>query len=347
MPSHNNEYISRSPTRQETIRSDASQQFSNGHEPASRSELSLVASPLKETESPILSSLDGQHSSVSAGSVQTPSPTPSGFQALAEASSCSPDPEYMTVALSPSLAEMLASTINGVHHSPSKRTAGPSSRRRAESHVLPKALNPKRARLSSRTPSDQEINSPSRMQMDQNSQPSNETDLRPPSSHSRPRSRSRSHTSPSSSIQKEFARRVQVNPTLPSISETVPTSDTQGSSNPSPLIRLFRTGSIRLEPNTLPEPLDKTSHLHPDTDANTQPRPETQSEAHLPAPPPPLDPVQHTSNPYMDDMDILSTSLDPPIPAFTQAFDIQGQSQWPLATQAPYSFDSQLAFSSQ
>ena len=53
---------------------------------------------------------------------------------------------------------------------------------------------------------------------------------------------------------------------------------------------------------------------------------------------------QATANIYVSEEDMLHSSLEPSLPAFTQ---VGGDSQWPIQTQAPFTFESQLDLDSQ
>ncbi|KAL5534701.1 hypothetical protein ACEPAG_1165 [Sanghuangporus baumii] len=282
----------------------------------------------------------------------SPSPTSRSFGALTAASSPSPDPDSMAVARSPSLAEMVAKTINSVYSAQHVGEAGPST------------IKPAAGLRQSRSPSSGRTEEPDHLpttgkrksaepQMSENLRPPSRTGSRPLSSHSHRTDRSRSRSAPNLPHRDtSSSSQAVVEPVLSSIPKAADASvlqnglrtDTQTSDVVTTTVRPFRTGSIRLEPNL---PVGETADAEPPQgDTATQSPPHADLRARDAHPQEPDKPFEG-ANSYIDDIDVLSSSLDPSIPAFTQAFDVQNQSLWPLATQAPYSFDSQLAFSSQ
>ncbi|KAL5495735.1 hypothetical protein ACEPAI_1199 [Sanghuangporus weigelae] len=308
---------------------------------------------LGDVEGVFSSNQSHDHRSRDTFQAPSPSPTSRSFGALTAASSPSPDPDSMAVARSPSLAEMVAKTINSVYSAQHVEEAGPST-------IKPAAgLRQSRPPSSGRT---EELDHPlsilgkrksAEPQMGENLRPPSRTGSRPPSSHSHRTDRSRSRSAPNLP-HRDTATSSQsvVEPGLSSIPEAADASvlqnglhsDIQTSDVATPTVRPFRSGSIRLEPN-LP-PGETTDAEPPQGDTATQFPLHAElraGDAHPQEPDKPFD----GANSYIDDIDVLSSSLEPSIPAFTQAFDVQTQSLWPLATQAPYSFDSQLAFSSQ
>ena len=170
MSGHNNDLTNGSRTGEAIVEIGGSQVLPIGlsplPSPPSPLERQSIASPglARELPSPSLSSHDGQHSSVSPESAPNPSPSParSGFQALSEASSCSPDPESMAIAPSPSIAELLATTINSVNN----RNKTSSSKGSADSNDQVKPPSSKRIRISSRPLSAHDATSPSITRME-------------------------------------------------------------------------------------------------------------------------------------------------------------------------------------
>ncbi|KAL5535078.1 hypothetical protein ACEPAF_3171 [Sanghuangporus sanghuang] len=324
----------------------------NGSEEDLRIDPDSAPVSLGDVEGVFSSNQSHDHRSPDTIQAPSPSPTSRSFGALTAASSPSPDPDSIAVARSPSLAEMVAKTISSVYSAQHVGEAGPStikpvagvrqsrppsSGRTGEPDHPPSALG---KRKSAESPMDESLRPPSR------------TDSRPPSSHSHRTDRSRSRSAPGLPHLPSSSSQAVVESVLSSIPEAADASvlqnglhsDIQISDVATTTVRPFRTGSIRLEPNLPPE---KTADAEPpQNDTATQNPPHTELRVGDARPREPDKPFEG-ANSYIDDVDVLSSSLDPSIPSFTQAFDVQNQSLWPLATQAPYSFDSQLAFGSQ
>ena len=281
---------------------------------------------------------------------RTPSPSSRSFGALSAASSPSPDPDDMAAAPAPSLAEMVAKTINSVYTSSHEGEAGPSSvkvasdsgqTRRPSVGRVEETRHSPAASLGKRKSAEPPTNSAPRSL--------SRTNSRPPSSQShRTTARSRSRSAPAQNPSSSTP--AVATPALSPIPESENTSvlqngvhnDVQMSNGASSIARPFRSGSIRLEPDPPPE---ETADSGPQGN-NVQPQNLPLDQVTSMQPEECERSFESASIPT-DDTDMLSSSLDPSIPAFTQTFDVHSQSQWPLATQAPYSFDSQLAFSSQ
>ncbi|KAL5518512.1 hypothetical protein ACEPAH_194 [Sanghuangporus vaninii] len=325
----------------------------NGSEEDLRIDPDSAPVALRDVEGVFSSYQSHDHRTPDTFQAPSPSPTSRSFGALTAASSPSPDPDSIAVACSPSLTEMVAKTINSVYSAQHVGEAGPST-------IKPVAgLRQSRPPSSGRTeepdypPSALGKRKSAEPPMDESLRPSSRTSSRPSSSHShRTEGRSRSRSAPNLPHLPSSSSQAVAESGLSSIPEAADTSvlqnglhtDLQISDVATTTVRPFRTGSIRLEP--APPPEETADAEPPQDDTATQNPPQTElrvGDAHPREPDKPFE----GANSYIDDIDVLSSSFDPSIPSFTQAFDMQNQSLWPLATQAPYSFGSQLAFGSQ
>ncbi|KAH8120714.1 hypothetical protein DFH11DRAFT_85641 [Phellopilus nigrolimitatus] len=266
----------------------------------------------------------------------SPSPEPSRFRELADASSCSPDPAAMRISASPSPAELLANIFNArTNASPGRVANGRRLHQQSRSQVPQngKGINfsPTSTRRALSIMSTGGPPSPKRLRAVEPHAPTPLTNIEQFGDLNRSTDTEDSDTS--------NVGNAVLNAHLLNRNDSTMVPSAGHSAH----VRPFRSGSVRLEPSSSQSSVQVDS-MPSQTQSHLQSQCQAQSLSSEHEPPFPL--PQPTADIYVHADDMLNSSLEPSLPVFSQAFD-GVQSQWALQTQAPYSFDSQLVFDSQ
>ncbi|THH09413.1 hypothetical protein EW145_g2026 [Phellinidium pouzarii] len=278
----------------------------------------------------------------------SPSLGPSRFSVLSNSATRSPDPDTMCVDGSPSSADLLASIINRANNqqyslSSAHQTYIQSQWDLSRKRSLSSPNSDARRRMRAGLPSSSNNQRPGELRV-----PTPLTNIMHTVDSLRNTIGSGDATNTVDPTQLRLPLQTGTHPRSQDEPETLQSSRPQSQSQSQTVAsrpsqaRPFRTGLVRLELSS--QKLFSTSAVQSLSELQTerrknnlQNRPTRVPSYRLPQPSAPI---------YVQDTDMLSSSLEPSLPILSQMQD-QTQSQLQLQTQAPYSFDSQMSTGSQ